>query len=59
MNSHQIFDDIDAEINHFNTLYPNISDSSCKYYTCDLFNREFQDIEQTDLKLIHLNDLQF
>ena len=45
MASHQILDNIDAEINHFNALYPNISgDNSSKYYTCESFNQAFHDI---------------
>ena len=56
MNSQQIFNDIDVEINHFNALYPNISDdSSSQYYTSDSFNQNFQDNSFNDFKIIHLN----
>ena len=56
MNSHQLFDDIDVEINHFNTLYPNIyDDSSSQYYTSDSFNQSFPGSDSKDFNIIHLN----
>ena len=56
MYSHQFLDDIDAEINHFNALYPNISDDSLsQYYSCDSFNQAFDDITSKDFKIIHIN----
>ena len=56
MTNNQIFDDIDAELNHFNALYPNtFDDSSCQYYSNDNFNLNFQNIVPTDFKIIHIN----
>ena len=56
MTNNQIFDDIDAELNHFNALYPNtFDDSSCQYYSNDNFNLNFQNIVPTDFKIFHIN----
>ena len=47
---------IDADINHFESLYPCINESNIKqYYTTDDFNEKFTSNNEKDLNIIHLN----
>ena len=48
-------DGIDADINHFNQLYPGLdNDNLVQYFTSDTFNRKYSK-SNNDLSLIHVN----
>ena len=54
--TNQILNDIDAELNHFNVLYPNTFDNTTsQYYNSNSFHLAFPDIAPTDFKVIHIN----
>lgn len=56
MNNLNIFEDIDADLNHFNDLYPDLNGTSSKYFTIDSANKEFSShISPTDFSVIHCN----
>lgn len=48
-----ILDDIDVDVNHFNTLYPDFTALSSQYYDVEKFNA--QNICEYDFKIMHLN----
>ena len=55
MNSESFFE-IDADINHFDDLYPSINESNMKqYYTADEFNDKFSSNNGKDLSVFHIN----
>ena len=50
------FDAIDADLNHFDLLFPSFNNSnSDQYYDGTKFNQKFLSTETNDLSLIHLN----
>ena len=56
MNTEQTFDDIDADLNHFNELYPSLQTShENQYYDSDEFNRLFGNGRVNDFSVIHVN----
>ena len=57
MPSNPILESIDAEINHFNNDFPDVfnNDSLNQYCTVETFNNQFNDINKTDLSVLHLN----
>ena len=55
MNNDTFFE-IDADINHFDDIYPCINESSMKqYYTADEFNVKFSSNNTKDLSVFHIN----
>ena len=56
MSTTTILEDIDVEINHFNNAFPDVlNNQNCLYYNVETFNSKFNDLNQTDLSIIHLN----
>ena len=55
MSHNEVFDDIDADLNHFNEMYPGVgNEESCKYYTFS----KYKDLElgyRNVISLIHYN----
>ena len=50
------FDAIDADLNHFDLLFPSFNNSnSDQYYDGTKFNEKFPTTDKNDLSLIHLN----
>ncbi len=51
-----LLSDIDAELNHFNDLHPDVSDECItKYHTTESYSRDMPDNSHAYLKIIHLN----
>ena len=56
MINNEVFRDIDADLNHFEELYPCLNDSQIEqYYSSDRFNSVFSSGSMNDLSIIHLN----
>ena len=50
------FDDADADLNHFNRIFPDFnSDRECSYLTCSAFNDQFKTVNIDNLSVIHIN----
>ena len=53
--NNRVFEDIDADINHLNNLFPNLNnDEECKYYDSDKFNQEIRN-NHNSLSIINFN----
>ena len=51
-----VLNDVDADLNHFNELYPSLhSSSEQQYYDSDKFNSTFNLNTRNDLSIIHAN----
>ena len=51
-----ILDHVDADINHFDELYPCVNESNLKqYYTEDEFNNKFSSRNINDFSVLHVN----
>ena len=56
MSTTTILEVIDVEINHFNNAFPDVlNNQNCLYYNVETFNSEFNELNPTDLSIIHLN----
>ena len=50
-----ILDHVDADINHFDELYPCVNECNLKqFYTADDFNNKFSSSNANDLSVLHL-----
>ena len=51
-----VLDDIDADIHHFDEIYPSVNESIQKqYYSADEFNSKFSPNCGNDLSVFHIN----
>ena len=56
MSNFSNFDDIDAEINHFNRIFPDFeSNQSNPYFNSESFNSKFSSNNSHSLSIIHIN----
>ena len=56
MSENNNFEAIDADLNHFDLLFPSFNNSNSEqYYDGTKFNQKFLSTETNDLSLIHLN----
>ena len=56
MTSSELFEDIDAELNHFEQLYPSLNDGRIdQYYDCEKFNDTFTGDSVNDFSVLHVN----
>ena len=56
MSNAPIPENIDAEITHFNNIFPDVlNDQNCSYFKVETFNSEITELNQIDLSIIYLN----
>ena len=57
MTSCELFEDINADLSHFEQLNPNLNDSRIyQYYDCEIFNDTFIGDGVNDASVLHVNN---